>query len=432
MNIELIEEIQQVNPWFQDKNRPIFDTEGYIERQHDKILLLDDWDRLWTILIGPRQSGKTTLGKFLCKRLLEEKRFNQLVYLNCDHIAIREWLRTSAFLNEARSRFNLDNFILFLDEVQRLENPGVLLKSIADLGLPIKMIASGSSQLEIKSRVQEHLTGRHLECLVLPFNSVELADAMSFNENVVYGCYPQIVKSSQKAILLNQLYSDYIAKDIIEILRVGKPDVIQKLIGLIAHSSGQLVNYEQLATDCRVSIPTVQNYLSILERTYVIMALTPFVGNKRTEITSNPIYYFLDNGFRNQALRNFSDIETRTDAGLLVEGYIFQEILKLKTALFLDFDIHYWRTKAGAEVDLVLYRNDQCILPIEVKHRGFKRPKVTRGMRSFIQAYNPKQAIVMTRDFIDSTDIDGCAISFIPASRVRDLLQIIAHAFAAD
>lgn len=425
MRLQLLREIEQQNPWLQDKQVPVFSTANYRSRIQLSTLMQPDWDTLWTILIGPRRAGKTTLGKYLSKELIEQGRFKQLLYLNCDLAEVRAWLKSPLFINEALKKFDLEFPIIFIDEVQRLETPGLLLKTIADLMLPIKMIASGSSQLEIKSKVQEHLTGRNISSLVLPLSFSEWDAASHLEQLLLYGAYPQIITTSQKELLLAQIYQDYINKDIIEFLKLAKPDHFQKLLGLIAHSSGQLVNYNQLANDCQINVAAIQHYLSILQQTYVIEIITPFVGNKRTELTTNPIVYFIDNGFRNYALRNFNDLSTRTDAGLLVEGLVFQEIYKYITQHFLNYSIHYWRTKSGAEVDFVVYKNDSCFIPVEVKYRGMSSPSITRGYRSFLQAYQPKHGVVITKDFIGSERFEGVLVAFIPLVYLKDLFILI-------
>ena len=426
MDISLRNAIHQLNPWLTAADCRILDLHHFIQRKQTEVLLLPDWDSLWTILVGPRQAGKTTLGKYLCHEMVQSQRVSQLFYLSCDYLEIRDWLEKGPqFIEKVLAFWKLDKPVLFIDEAQRLSNPGLLLKAIADLHLPMKLIASGSSHLEIKSKIQEHLTGRHLECLVLPLSQSEMIeDDLSLEERLLYGAYPNITRTRQKEILLRQLYSDYISKDIIEILKIGKPDVMEKLVGLMAHCAGQLVNYQQLATDCRVTIPTVQNYLSILEKTYVLCAVRPFVGNKRTEITSNPIYYFIDNGFRNQALKNFSPLESRTDTGLLVENYVFQELLKYKTHRFSDYSIYYWRTKSGAEVDFII-KYGQTIIPIEVKYRTVRTAKITRGFRSFLDAYQPPLSIVITKTFSEKREIEGCEVLFIPLAEMDELFRFI-------
>ena len=424
MNKELINEIQGVNPWLEKKELLAeISSPHYVERQQFSFLMNSEWDELWLILVGPRQAGKTTLGKHICQQLVQQGRFPQLLYLNCDLLRIREWISGIVFLKEAREYFHLTNFILFIDEVQRLESPGLILKAIHDLKLPCKLIASGSSQLEIKSKVQEYLTGRHLEAVVLPFSEQELSHYY-LEDQLLYGCYPQIVQAKNKTLLLQQLYNTYINKDIIEILKISKSDVMQKLLGLIAHSCGQLVNYQQLAVDCKVSAPTVQHYLSILEKTYVVQSIQPFVGNKRQELTSNLIYYFIDNGFRNKSLDNFSPLQQRSDLGLLVQNYIFQFLIKYQTQYFKSFKIYYWRTKGGAEVDFVIYKNDTNIVPIEVKHRSFTTPKITRGFRSFLESYQPKYGLIITKDYYDKKEVEGCLIEWVPLSDLKRCLLL--------
>ncbi|HSW69006.1 MAG TPA: ATP-binding protein [Gammaproteobacteria bacterium] len=416
MNDTLIQLLHQANPWLKKPEIPIISND-YIPRIQAKKLLSSEWDTLWLILIGPRQAGKTTLAKHLAQTLINEKRYETLLYLNCDLYEIRQWLINPLFIQEAMDEFNLKQPIILIDEVQRLNNPGLLLKACADLKLNIKMIATGSSQLEIKSKVQEFLTGRHIESLVLPLCYQEIGKAD--DQELIYGCYPAIVKSSEKKILLQQIFYDYINKDIIEILKISKPDVMQKLITLLAHSSGQLVNYNQLATDCMISVPTIQNYISILENTYTLARITPFVGNKRKEITSNPVFYFIDNGFRNQSLQNLSlSLETRQDIGLLVQSAVFQEILKLKTQNFYDFNIHFWRTQSGAEVDFVIYKNAECIIPVEVKFITMNAPSISRGFRSFVEAYKPQYGFYITKNFNHKMMVDGCELHFISFSKL--------------
>lgn len=427
MHINLLQDIDQLNPWLQDSSHPIIRKEGFFPRIQIAELLDSEWDAYWTVLMGPRRAGKTTLGKYLAEQLLAEKRYPQLLYLNCDYRSIREWLSSPAFVSQAKDQLSLKSFILFIDEVQRIENPGLLLKAVIDLGLPLKYIATGSSQLEIKSKVQEHLTGRQLTSIILPFSYSEWKMEKALDEILVYGCYPQVLKSSKKEDQLREIYNSYVQKDIIEILKVGKPDIFQQLITLIAHGAGQLVNYNQLASDCRVSVTTIRNYLNIMEQTFLIVKVTPFVGNKRSEVTSNPIYYFIDNGFRNITLRNFSSLSDRNDLGLLVENFVFQEIYKFKTQHYLSFDIHYWRTKSGAEVDFVLFKNSDCFLPIEVKYRGMSKPTISRGFRSFIEAYRPKKAIYITKDLISTLEVDDCMVHFMPLSQLSKIFELIGN-----
>ncbi len=417
--------INEQNPWLHDKMAPIVGPNAYLEREAMPALLNPEWDKLWTILVGPRQSGKTTLGKHLSHRLVQEKRYKTLLYLNCDYSLICDWLASTTFISDIREALELENYILFIDEVQRLESPGLLLKIIADLKLPIKMIASGSSQLEIKSKVTEHLTGRQFETLILPLSSREVDYKKDYLSILQYGSYPQVYLTTEKRLLLRELYNSYIQKDIIDFLKVGKVDVIQKLMGLLAHCSGQLLNYQQLAADCQVSADTIKNYLDILQKTYVVDLITPYVGNKRTEITSNPICYFIDNGFRNFSLDNLAPIESRTDNGLLIESIVFQEIRKYLAEKYLDWKIHYWRTKGGAEVDFVVQTGFDTVVPIEVKYRNMPKPKISRSYRSFLEAYKPDLGIIITKNQLATIDVDNTTVHFIPIAGLTQMFSVL-------
>ena len=428
LSSQLLTLLKLSNPWIADPHIPIFRNEVYIPRQQMRELLKKSWDDYITILTGPRQAGKTTLGYYLSQQLVSANRYETVLYLNCDERFIREWLTGSHILQDIESFLKKDRFILFIDEVQRLESPGLFLKALYDLRRPIKIIATGSSQLELKSKVQEHLTGRQLESVILPLSQKEWLG--SSEATIIYGCYPRVLMSEEKSLVLSGLYNDYIKKDIVEILKIRNADTIQKILTLIAHSSGQLINYQQISTDCGVSSHTVQHYLSILENTYVLIAVKPFVGNKRTEITSNPVYYFVDNGFRNQALNNFSLLENRTDIGLLIQSFVFQELYKLKAQSYMSVELYYWRTKGGAEVDFIFYKNDLCFVPIEVKYRNMKTLTVSRGFRSFIDAYKPTIGIIVTKNLWGEKIIDDCIVHFVPFSEMIHLLELLSGIYS--
>lgn len=425
MQLRLIKEIHQQNPWILDKNISFLKIPFFYNRLQSEMLMNPEWDSFCTILIGPRRAGKTTLGKFLSQNLIKTGRFKEFLYLNCDLEEIRNWLISPLFIDEAFEQFSLTSPIIFIDEVQRLKSPGLLLKTIIDLNRDLKLIASGSSQLEMQSKVEEHLTGRHFSSLILPLSFLEWSASKHLEELLIYGAYPQIIDTKAKELLLGQLYQDYVNKDIIEILRLNQPDIFLKLLSLIAHSSGQLVNYSQLSLDCQVSMAIIKNYLDIAKKTFIIKEVTPFVGNKRTEITTNPVFYFIDNGFRNYAMRNFSDINSRVDAGLLVESLVFQELTKFIYQNFLNYSIHYWRTKSGAEVDFIIKKNETQFLPIEVKYRNLKKPSLTRSYHSFIEAYKPKNAVVITKDLISKQVIKETTIHYVPLELLADIFKLI-------
>ena len=425
MKDSLLDQLHLINPWLKNKDQ-IWKVELFFHRTQLEFLVKKSWDDLCTVLVGPRQAGKTTLGFYICNHLITQKRFLEVIYLNCDFKEIRDFLKSPSFVKELCDHFSLERSIFFIDEVQRLKNPGLLLKSLIDLKLPHKILASGSSQLEIKSKVTEHLTGREIESIILPMSYQEYINYIDVEKIMLFGAYPQIIKKQEEnKYLLKRLYENYVNKDIIEFLKIGEPDSMQNLISLIAHQSGQLVNYQQLSIDCQMSVHKVRNYLTILEQTYVIAKLKPFVGNKRTEVTSNPIIYFLDNGFRNQALNNFFPLHNRSDEGLLVESFVFQEILKLKFNHHADFNIYYWRTKSGAEIDFILQGRE--LVPIEVKYKNFEKVNITKSFRSFIDAYSPKNAFILTKNFNYTVEIKSTKIYFFSVKQFSSFIDKVAN-----
>ena len=296
--------------------------------------------------------------------------------------------------------------------VQRLDTPGLLLKIIADLKLPIKMIASGSSQLEIKSKVQEHLTGRQMEAVILPLSCREINFNQEYLSLLLYGSYPQVYLAQKKQLFLQELFNNYIQKDIIEFLQISKPDVMQQLLGLLAHASGQLLNFQQLAVDCKVNVETIQ-YITILSTPISLLS------NLMLEINGQNLLQtlsatFIDNGFRNQALNNFSPIENRTDNGLLVQNLIFQELYKYQLQERDAWQIHYWRTKTGAEVDFVIRTNFDTVVPIEAKYRNASGLTLSRSYKSFLDAYQPRLGVIITKNQTGQIDYHGSQIYFIP------------------
>lgn len=412
MNDTLFDLIETMNPWLESEDICPSPMNNYTPRLQSERMLLPDWDRMGVILAGPRMAGKTTLGKKIAQTLIEMKRYEKLLYLDCDSRELRYFLDSPAFIGELMERFKIERPVLFLGNVQCLENPAQLLKEIIALDLPIKLIASTSSQLDLKDAMKEFL--------ILPFSHRELgvsqtqaADPDTFN----YGLFPAVVKFEMKERLLEMLYHIYLKGDIIGRSMVTKPDVMQRLIPLLAHTAGELVNYTDLARDARASVPTIQNYCSILEKTYIISRLTPFVGNKRKELVSNPIYYFIDSGFRNAAQGQFSSFVTK--------NVIYQELLKFKVQSFGSFDIHYWRTQSGAEVDFVLNFNGDTLIPIESKYIPMQRPTVSRSYRSFLKAYSPKVGFIITDNFSDHQEVEGCMVHFIPLQHLTVMLDVI-------
>lgn len=365
-------------------------------------------------LTGPRQAGKTTVLLKTIEYLLKERKENpsNIYYFNFDQVIFKdEFSQPQTLLSFVKSRSNPGKIFLFLDEVQRLKEPGVYLKILYDLPEKLfKIIVSGSSSLLLRAKTQEHLTGRQIAFHLLPLSFKEasshlgfklpspLSDILGsfFREFAVYGGYPKPFGEQNQEIkrkLLFNLYQDYVKKDIRDFAAVENLSSFNKLTSLLAYQIGNLINKNELASSCQADFRTVERYLEILEETFVIRLLKPYFSNRRKEIVKSPKAYYLDNGLRNAQLNSFTKYTFRPDRGVLFENLVFSELCKY---LPQEGEIRFWRTQAGTEVDFVLVLENKPI-PIEVK-ANLKNLHLTSGLRSFIENYQPKKAYLLSEN----------------------------------
>ncbi len=389
-----------------------------------------------TFIIGPRQVGKTTLLNLLSEYLIKEKKISQerIFFFNLDRIKDVEFFESQEevikFLKTKK-----DKTYLFIDEAQKIKEAGRFIKGIYDLNLNLKMILSGSSSLELKSKFQESLTGRKQIFYLWPlsffeflkhkepvlFNLINQEKEISQYEKqtifsvledfIIYGGYPNVVKEhnlSRKKDLLEEIYNSYIEKDIINFLRIKKPLIFGKLIKLLAYQVGQLVNMDELANSLNVERKTIEHYLDILKETFVLKEIYPFFKNLRKELIKTPKIFFWDNGFLNFSLDNFEKFSERPDKGQLLENFVFTELAKNKE--FFN-KIHYWRTLHQAEVDFVIEKRLKP-WPIEVK-TTLRKIKIPSGLRNFIENYNPLQSWIVNTTIENTIKFNKTKIDFI-------------------
>ena len=234
-----------------------------------------------------------------------------------------------------------------------------------------------------------------------------------FEEYVVFGGYPEVVKASDaetKKMILKNIYDTYINKDIVELLKITDTVKFRTVVAFLASQQGGLLNFESLASDSKSYYREVKRLLSVLEETYILNLLPPYHKSLSSELRKNPKAYFLDLGLRNYAIKNFNALPFREDRGRLAEGFVLTELLNL---LQDKAEIRHWRTLAKAEVDFLIFMGGE-IVPVEVKYGSFKEPKIERSLRSFINEYRPKRAIVVTKDFWGYTRVHKTKILFVP------------------
>lgn len=424
------------NPW---RTGRAWDVPG-IERAITKELVkwLDEPEIL--ILAGARQVGKTSILYQLIDWLLRSGRAEPagIYYFNLDLAGISEFLedqgRLLRFLDVEKRR----NIFVFIDEVQRLPNPGIFIKALQDLRLQLKFILTGSSSLDIRTKSHEALTGRkqvfHIEALSFS-EYVKTVPALSslpdlnlrnyhpylaaLNDTLydygLYGGYPATILTAdpeKKVLRINEIFSSYLEKDIAGFLKVENITAFRKLATLLAGQQGGLVNIQELTSTLGIHRETITRYIHYLEETFVIKRLTPFFVNPRSELSKMPKIYFADAGLRNLAMGNFSDLHTRSDTGQIMEGIVASHVFRKYP---LSQRINYWRTKAGAEVDFII-SGVKPIQSIEVKAGILKQLTISRGYRSFLAKYSPQKAILLNRNIWSEAEIGGQLVEAIPIS----------------
>lgn len=304
------------------------------------------------VIYGARQVGKTTLIKEIGKKYADDQ-----VYLNCDETDIRGLL-TDTTSTKLKNLVGAKKLVL-IDEAQRVKNIGITLKLFADEIKNVQVIATGSSAFELSNEINEPLTGRKFEYTLYPFSMRELNNEFGWletnrllEERILYGMYPEIVlKPDENKNLLKEITRSYLFKDILGYDGIRKPEVLEKLLISLAAQIGNEVSYNELAGTIGIDKDTINKYLDILEKAFVIFKLHPFSRNLRTEITKLRKVYFYDTGIRNALITNFNGLSLRNDKGALWENFLIVERLKMNSSLSLDAKSFFWRTSQQQEID---------------------------------------------------------------------------------
>jgi len=309
------------------------------------------------LVIGSRQVGKTTLIKELLSKVPTDKKVRTL---NLDNNVDRDLLSQDSF--DALNRVFANDDFIFIDEAQRLSSVGIILKLLVDnYGKTKQIIATGSSSLNLLDNTSEPLTGRKFTYHLYPLSlqeiySDEFEMKKNLESNLLYGFYPDVViqKSNEDKIrLLRELSASYLYKDILEFQDVRNPEVLAKLLQLLALRIGSEVSYSELASKLRIDYKTVERYVTLLEKSFVIYRLSAYSTNKRREVSKNKKIYFYDLGIRNTIIDNFNLPSMRTDMGALWENFLVSERLKYRNYNKIYAKQYFWRTYDDSEIDLV-------------------------------------------------------------------------------
>jgi predicted AAA+ superfamily ATPase len=307
------------------------------------------------ILYGARQVGKTTV----VKEILNSYASNT-GYFNCELTSVKRQLES---LEPYQTRdFLGDSKIIVLDEAQKVENVGLVLKQLIDVFPNLQIIATGSSSFDLSNKINEPLTGRALEFKLYPLSISEIvkysgkeAVLESLEKILTLGLYPEIYLSNKNMAqkLVETISSQYLYKDVFELEHIKKPQTIMRLLELLALQLGNEVSVNEIATGLQINRDTVERYIDLLEKSFVVFRLRAFSRNMRKEITKKNKIYFYDLGIRNAILNRYNPLSLRDDVGALWENFLIVERSKYLESKETLYNNYFWRTHDKKEIDYI-------------------------------------------------------------------------------
>lgn len=400
---------------------------------------LIDTDEVLAI-VGPRQSGKTTLLRKLEEFVRQKGR--EVEFITFEK---KQNLRLFSEIEEFKEYYRGTDVVL-IDEFQYADEAGQKLKYLYDT-TDIKFVITGSSSLDLIHNTGKYMVGRMFTFSLHPFSFREflrakdqdllniledrfpnpldqfnpkekLKKALSnnleslFEEYLIYGGYPKVVlndNKDRKRLVLENNLNNYLRKEIKDLLNLASDDSLIKLAESLSAQIGKLINYNNLSEVAELTHNKTKEHLNILTQTYVCELIRPFFTSKKKEIVKNPVPYFIDTGFRNYLIDDFRDLRLRNDMGSLVENYVFMALKRRQNTGLKK--INYWRSKSQAEVDFVI--KDRKPVPIEVKYRS--NPAPGKSFYSFLDKYEPDKGYVITKDKAEIKESESTTIYFVPA-----------------
>ena len=353
------------------------------------------------LLYGPRQVGKTTLAKQLLATTNRSARF-----INADELMYREQLASQnrQQLNELISGVDL----LIIDEAQRVPDIGINLKILIDNNPHLTILATGSASFELANKINEPLTGRKITFHLYPLSFPEISAARGAFEAksqleqwLIWGGYPEIITapSHLRKRLLDELVGSYLYRDLLALENLRRADKLVDLLRLLAFQIGYEVSIAELASNLSINRQTVERYLDLLEKVFVIYRVGGFSRNLRKEIAKNARYYFFDNGVRNSLIQNFNPLTHRDDVGQLWENYLMVERMKAHEYNGRFVNTYFWRTYDQKEIDLIEEQQGR-LFGFEFKWNAGKIKKSTQ--KEFLTAYpNSELAVISQHNFVE-------------------------------
>lgn len=370
-----------------------------IERQLENIIQKRIFKGKAIMIVGPRQVGKTTLLKMIIKST--EKK---TLFWNCDEPDIRAML-TLPTSTELKSEIGNAEMIL-IDEAQRVKDIGITLKLLIDSFPEKQIIVTGSSALDLSNSINEPLTGRKFEYVMFPFTDKEIIDYKGLTtekrlleRRLIYGLYPDVINNEgDENVFLQNIVSSYLYKDIFAYQDVRKPEIIERLLQALALQIGSEVSFNEIGNLIGISSQTVQRYIDLLEKSFIIFHLRSYSSNVRNELKKSIKIYFYDNGVRNALISDFKPITMRNDVGALWENFLISERIKKNAYNGFYGKSHFWRTNQQQEIDY-LEDVDGMLHTFEFKWSPSKKPKITD---TFAKNYpNHTYTVINTENYVE-------------------------------
>jgi predicted AAA+ superfamily ATPase len=331
------------------------------------------------LLLGARRVGKTVFLRDLADNYFDEP----FLFLNGEDMATTAVLSERTVENYRRLFGNKK--LMIIDEAQKIPDIGLILKLMVDNIEGLRIIATGSSVFDLANKLGEPLTGRKYTFYLYPFSQKEYSDYENLietkarlEERLIYGCYPELItlaSNSEKAAYLNEIVNSYLLRDILEVDGVRSSSKMLSLLRLIAFQIGKEVSMEELGRQLGLSRNTVERYLDLLSKVFVVYKISGFSRNLRNEITKTSRWYFFDNGIRNALITNFNSLSLRGDTGELWENYLLSERIKFQQNTGMIVNNYFWRTYQQQEIDWIEER-EGTLFAYEVKWNARKTPKV--------------------------------------------------------
>lgn len=348
-------------------------------------------------LLGARQVGKTTLLKQIQKTIDVPS-----IWLNADEADILQEFNAADTSTRLLQLFGKENKLVIIDEAQQIHNIGKKLKLVFDTNPEIQIIATGSSAFELQNEMNEPLTGRKREFHLFPFSFEELSENTTILEEkrllqnrLIFGAYPEVINNQgNEKEVLTEIANSYLYKDILQMDGIRKNSNIEKLLQALAFQVGSEVRFHELAkTIGNIDPATVEKYIGLLEKAYIIFKLPALSRNGRNEIKKGKKYYFYDNGIRNVLISNYSQIDLRQDIGALWENYLISERQKYLNYNQIHCNKFFWRTLDQAEIDYI-EEIDGKMNAFEIKWK----PKNVRFPKSFQELYPENSLNNLSKD----------------------------------